>query len=167
MILQAAWQPTAKTKLAARMSRVDIEFKDTPERDFQGVTQRWDLDHALTGKTAINFTAYQDLFPVEEVLATYVKSKGFGINPIWNPTSKISMRAGWGYEERDFLGNPGILVTDSNRYDELRLANLSLTYLPTTKSMLQVQYQGQNRKSNISNFAFKFNSINLVMRYDF
>lgn len=167
MILQAAWQPTAKTKLVARMSRVDIEFKDTPERDFQGVTQRWDLDHALTGKTAINFTAYQDIFPVEEVLATYVKSKGFGINPIWNPTSKISVRAGWGYEERDFLGNPGILVTDSNRYDELRLANLSLTYLPTTKSLLQVQYQGQNRKSNVSNFAFKSNSINLVMRYDF
>jgi len=166
-IIQATWQPTTKTKLTVRMTHLDIEFKDTPQRDFKGVSQRWDVDHAFTAKTMINLTAYQDVLPVEDVLSTYVKSKGFGVNPTWNPTSKISVRAGWGYEERDFLGNPGVLLNDSNRLDELKLANLSLSYLPTRKSLVQIQYQGQNRKSNVSNFVFKFNSINLTMRYDF
>lgn len=166
-IIQAAWQPTGKTKLAVRISHVDIKFKDIPQRDFKGVSQRWDLDHVLTGKTMINFTAYQDIAPAEAALSNYIESKGFGVNPTWNPTSKISVRAGWGYEERDFLGNPGVLLNDSNRYDESMIANLSVSYLPTRKSLVQIQYQGQNRKSNVSNFAFKFNSINLVMRYDF
>ncbi|MDP3088171.1 MAG: outer membrane beta-barrel protein [Methylotenera sp.] len=167
MIIQAAWQPTAKTKLAVRISHVDIKFKDIPQRDFKGVSQRWDLDYVLTGKTMINFTAYQDVGPAEEALSNYIESKGFGLNPVWNPTSKISVRAGWGYEERDFLGNPGVLLNDSNRYDESTIANLSLSYLPTRKSLVQIQYQGQNRKSNVTNFVFKFNTINLTMRYDF
>jgi exopolysaccharide biosynthesis operon protein EpsL len=167
IIVTAAWLPTAKTKISARISQVSIEYKDTPQRDFNGLSQRWNLDHALTGKTNINLTAYQEVSPVDDVLSTYVKTKGFGVNPVWNATSKIAVRAGLGYEERDYLGSSGFLLVDSDRYDESKLANLSLIYAPTTKSVVQIQYQGEKRTSNAINFDYQFNNINFLLRYDF
>lgn len=167
IIATVAWLPTIKTKISARVSQVNIEYKDTPQRDFSGLSQRWNLDHMLTAKTSVNFTAYQEVSPVDDVLSTYVKTKGFGVNPVWNATSKVSVRAGLGYEERYYLGSTGFLVVDGDRYDESKLANLSLIYTPTAKSVVQIQYQGENRTSNITSYGYKFNNINLLMRYDF
>lgn len=167
IIVTAAWLPTAKTKISTRVSQVNITYKDTSQRDFNGLSQRWNLDHTLTGKTAINLTAYRDVSPVDDVFSTYVKTKGFGVNPVWNPTSKISVRAGLGYEERDYLGSSGFLLVDTDRYDETKNASLSVSYTPTNKSVVQIQYQGENRTSNITNSGYKFNNVNLMMRYDF
>lgn len=167
IIVTAAWLPTVKTKISARLSQVDIKYKNTPQRDFNGLSQRWNLDHMLTAKTSVNLTAYQDVSPVDNVLSTYLETKGFGVNKVWSATSKIAVRAGIGYEERDYLGNTGLLLMDDNRYDESKLANLSLIYTPTTQSVLQIQYQGEHRTSTITNFGYKYNNVNLLMRYDF
>jgi exopolysaccharide biosynthesis operon protein EpsL len=167
IVMTAAWLPTAKTKISTRISQVSISYKDTPQRDFNGLSQRWNFDHTLTGKTALNLTAYSDVSSVDDVLSTYVKTKGFGVNPVWSPTSKISVRAGLGYEERDYLGRSGFLLVDTDRYDESKLANVSVSYTPTNKSLVQLQYQGENRTSNTTNNGYKFNNINFLMRYDF
>lgn len=167
IIVTATWLPSVKTKISARLSQVDIKYKNTPQRDFSSLSQRWNLDHMLTAKTSVNLTAYQDVSPVDNVLSTYLETKGFGVNQVWNATSKIAVRAGLGYEERDYLGDTGLLLVDGNRYDESKLANLSLIYTPTTKSVLQIQYQGEHRTSTITNFGYKYNNVNLLMRYDF
>jgi len=167
IIVTAAWLPTAKTKISTRVSQVNITYKDTSQRDFNGLSHRWNLDHTLTGKTAVNLTAYREVSPVDDVFSTYVKTKGFSVNPAWNPTSKISVRAGLGYEERDYLGSSGFLLVDTDRYDETKNASLSVSYTPTNKSIVQIQYQGENRTSNITNSGYKFNNVNLMMRYDF
>ena len=167
IIVNAAWLPSGKTRISTRVSYVSLDRKDSSERNFNGFSQRWNLDESLTGKTSINLTAYQEVSPVDDVLSTYVKAKGLGINPIWNATGKLTVRSGFGYEERTYLGSAGLSLNNTERYDESKLLNLSLIYTPTLKSLVQLQYQGEKRTSNSDNVGYQFNNINFSVRYDY
>jgi exopolysaccharide biosynthesis operon protein EpsL len=167
IIVSAAWVPTAKTRVTTRVSRVSLDRKDSSQRDFNGFSQRWNLDESLTSKTSVNLTAYQEVSPVEDVLSTYVKIKGWSINPIWDATDKIRVRSSFGYEARTYLGSAGIYFNNIERYDESKLFNLSLTYAPTLRSLVQLQYQGEKRTSNTGNQGYQFNNVNLSLRYDY
>jgi exopolysaccharide biosynthesis operon protein EpsL len=167
IIVSAAWVPTAKTRVTTRVSRVSLDRKDSSQRDFNGFSQRWNLDESLTSKTSVNLTAYQEVSPVEDVLSTYVKIKGWSINPIWDATDKIRVRSSFGYEARTYLGSAGIYFNNIERYDESKLFNLSLTYAPTLRSLVQLQYQGEKRTSNTGNQGYQFNNLNLSLRYDY
>jgi exopolysaccharide biosynthesis operon protein EpsL len=167
VIVTAAWLPTAKTRISAQISQVNLDRKDSPQHNFNGISQRWSLDQSLTNKTNINLTAYQAVSPVDDVVSTYVKTKGININPAWNVTSKMSMHGSLGYEQRTYLGSANILFNTTDRSDDSKLANLSLIYTPTNKSVVQVQYQGEKRTSNSSNSGYQFNNLNLSFRYDY
>jgi exopolysaccharide biosynthesis operon protein EpsL len=167
IIVSAAWVPTAKTRVTTRVSRVSLDRKDSSQRDFNGFSQRWNLDESLTSKTSVNLTAYQEVSPVEDVLSTYVKIKGWSINPIWDATDKIRVRSSFGHEARTYLGSAGISFNNIERYDESKLFNLSLTYAPTLRSLVQLQYQGEKRTSNTGNQGYQFNNLNLSLRYDY
>ena len=167
IIATAAWQPTAKTRISTRLSQVSLERKDSLIRDFNGFSQHWSLDHKPTGKLDFNLTAYQDVSPVDDVVSTYVKTKGISINPSWNITSKVLLRAGLGYEQRSYIGSAGVSLNNTDRSDESRQASLALIYAPTIKSVVQLQYQGENRTSNQANSDYQYNSLNLSFRYDY
>ena len=165
--VNAAWQPTGKTRISTRLARVSLDRKDSSERDFNGFSQRWNLDESLTGKTSVNLTAYQEVSPVDDVLSTYVRLTGWSINPTWNATSKITVRSSYGYQERNYLGSAGISLSNTERYDESKFLNFALLYAPTLKSLVQVEYQGEKRTSNIANEGYEFNNINFSLRYDY
>lgn len=163
-IATAAWLPSHKTRVSTRLAQVSLQRNEVSGRDFNGLSQRWNINHSLTGKTKINLSAYQEVNPVDDVLSTYVRARGVSINPTWNATRKISVQAGLSYEERLYLGSASN-VTDSDRKDQSELANLSLTYTPTRKTLVQLQYQTENRTSDVSNAAYKFNNVNLLLKY--
>lgn len=167
IIVSAAWVPTGKTRISTRVSRVSLDRKDSSQRDFNGFSQRWMLDESLTGKTSVNLAAYQEVSPVDDVLSTYVKIKGWSINPTWDATSKIRVRTGFSYEERTYLGSAGISFNNIDRYDESKLYNFSVIYAPTFRSLVQLQYQGEKRTSNSGNEGYQFNNLNLSLRYDY
>lgn len=166
--VSAAWLPTAKTRVSTRLSQVQIQYKDKPQRDFNGFSQRWDIDHSLTGKVNLNAAAYQEVAPIDDIESTYVETTGANINSAWAITSKTTLRGGLGFEKRDYLGSAGLLAIGSDdRNDESLLGSLSLQYMPTNKTSLQLQYQGEKRTSNIDSQSYQFNNINFVVRYDF
>ncbi|MDP2229636.1 XrtB/PEP-CTERM-associated polysaccharide biosynthesis outer membrane protein EpsL [Methylotenera sp.] len=169
IVVNAVWLPSAKTRVSTRLSNVNLDIKNLPQRNFNGISQRWSLDHSFTSKANVNLTAYQDIAPVDDIISTYVKVTGFSVNPSWILTDKIAVQAGLGYEERNYLGSAGILLSsvEFDRYDESKLARLSLTYTPTMKSLVALQYQGEKRESNASNANYQYNNINFSMRYDF
>lgn len=168
IILTTSWVPSLKTRISARISHISLEREGLPQRDFEGIGQRWNIDHMLTGKTSVNLSAYQEVYPIDELESTYVKTKGFSVNPNWGVTSKVKLLGGLGYEQRDYLGSAGFFVgIEEDRREESRFANLSLNYTPTTKSILQLQYQGEKRTSSIEGLGYKFNSVNFSARYNF
>ena len=84
-----------------------------------------------------------------------------------SPRSRIASPRSWpSNEDRSYLGS----LTDidfSDRNDNSTLANLSLSYTPTNKTLVELQYQGENRKSDFIVAPYKFNSLNLSFRYNF
>jgi exopolysaccharide biosynthesis operon protein EpsL len=167
IIVSAGWQPTAKTRLSARLSQVSLQRQGAAIGDFNGFSQRWSLEHKPTEKLNFNISAYQDVAPVDDVVSTYVKTRGISINPSWNITSKVLMRAGLAYEQRSYIGSAGVSLNNTDRSDESTQANLALIYVPTLKSLLQLQYQGEQRTSNLANADYSYNNLNLSFRYDY
>jgi hypothetical protein len=105
--------------------------------------------------------------PIDDIESTYVQTTGVSFSPSWSLTSKTSLRAGVGYEERDYLGSAGFSIDDEDRNDTSKTANLSLLYTPTDKTLVQLQYLGEKRTSSIDNQGYEFNNLNLSFRYDF
>jgi exopolysaccharide biosynthesis operon protein EpsL len=166
--VSAAWLATNKTRISARLSNVKIEYKEKPQRDFNGFSQRWIIDHALTSKLNLSATAYQEVAPIDDIESTYVETTGANINSAWTISSKVTLRAGLGYEQRDYLGSAGFFTAATeDRNDESVLGNLSLQYTPTSKATIQLQYQGEKRTSSIDSQSYQFNNINFLMKYDF
>jgi hypothetical protein len=112
-------------------------------------------------------TAYQEVSPVDDVLSTYVNSKGWGINPRWNATNKITVQSSFGYEEKTYLGSAGISLNNIERSDESKNINISLIYTPTLRTLVRLQYQGEKRSSNLDNTGYQFNNLNFSLRYDY
>lgn len=163
----AAWLPTPKTRISARLSQISIEYKDKSQRDFDGFSQRWDISHALTGKINLNASAYREVTPIDDIESTYVQVTGITFSPSWSLTSKTNLRAGLGYEERDYLGSAGFFISSDDRSDTSKTANISLVYAPTNKTLVQLQYLGEKRTSSIDNQGYEFNNLNISFRYDF
>lgn len=166
-IVTAAWMPGPKTKISTRLSHVNLKRNISSERDFSGFSQRFGLNYQATDKVNLNLTAYQVVSPVDDVVSTYVKSKGVDISPTWNISSKVSLSGNLGYSENTYLGSAGISINSEERLDESTQAGLTLLYTPTQKSLVQLQYQGEKRTSNIVNGDYEFNNINFLVRYSF
>ncbi len=170
--LEAAWLPSAKTRISTRLSHIKIDYEDSPQREFSGFNQRLDIGHALTSKVTLNASVYKEVSPIDDILSTYVESTGVSFSPSWAISSKVVLRGGMAYEERDYLGssgivNSGFLTASDEHSDSSKTANLALAYVPSLKSLLQMQYQTEKRKSSLNNQAYDFNSISFIARYDF
>lgn len=168
IVASAAWALTTKSRVSAQLAQVSIEHQNKPQRNFQGISQRWNLDQSVSAKTNINLTAYQEVYPIDDVESTYVEAKGAAIKSTWSLTSKVSLRGGLGYEERAYLSSAGLFAIGNNdRSDESKRANLSLLYTPTDKSLVQLQYQGEKRTSNLDVQGYRSNTLNFLVRYNF
>ena len=165
--LNVAWLPTSKTRISTRLSHVNLVRKDSQLSDFNGFNQHWGLDYAATSKVNLNLIAYQDLSPIDDVVSTYVKTTGIEVNPSWNITSKVVLRGNLSYAENAYIGSAAISNNNIERLDASTQAGLSLIYTPTLKSLLELQYTGEKRTSNISAAAYQFNNFNILFRYGF
>ncbi|HEY0563547.1 MAG TPA: XrtB/PEP-CTERM-associated polysaccharide biosynthesis outer membrane protein EpsL [Methylophilus sp.] len=165
--VNVAWLPTLKTRISGQVSRIDLSRDDAPQRNFDGLSQRWTVDYAMTGKTSLNATAYREVIPLDDFLSTFLVFKGVGMNANWAVTSKLALSGGMSYVARDFLGAPASLSNFTEREDETARANLMLSYSPTEKALLQLSYQTESRDANVSIQGYHYNQLNLLARYNF
>ena len=167
VVLNAAWLPAPKTRISTRLSHVNLVRKDSQLSNFNGFNQHWGVDYAATSKVNFNLVAYQDLSPIDDVVSTYVKTTGIALNPSWNITSKVVLRGNLSYAENAYISSAAISNNNMERLDTSTQAGLSLTYTPTLKSLLELQYAGEKRTSNIADSGYTFNNFNILFRYDF
>lgn len=177
LLVNAAWLPTPKIRISTRLSKVDLEYNNTefsnilPKRSFSGINKRVRVDYLVSGKTSVSFSVYDEIFEVEQLSSTFVKYKGVSIEPSWKPTDKLNLTASWEVVNRDFLGDSGIASVNPlfllDRDDRTDSKSISLSYLPTSKSLVRLTYSAADRKSNFDAFSYEFNMLNLALRYFF
>lgn len=177
LLFNAAWLPTTKIRISTLLSLVDLEYNNLdftnilPKRSFNAINKRLKVDYSPSAKTNISLSVYDEIFEVEQLSSIFVKYKGVSIEPSWKPTDKLNLTASWEVVNRDFLGDSGIASVNPlfllDRDDRTDSKSISLSYLPTSKSLVRLTYSAADRKSNFDAFSYKFNMLNLALRYFF
>ena len=167
-IAAAAWQPTGKTRMSVNVSQVSLDYKNTSRQGFSGLSEIFSLDYLFSAKTSLNLSAYQQISANDDLVSSYVQSTGFTISPTYNFSEKLNFKASFGLVSRDSLGNAGLVASNvESRLDKYKNASISLSYLPTDKSLVQVTYLGERRRTNIVDQDYDFNTFNMYLRYNF
>lgn len=161
----AVWNVGGKTRLDGRLSRIEQTFDDQPERNVQELVGRLAVRWQATAKVSILAEAVRDVYPIDDVLASYVQSDVYIFSPAWQVTSKVLLQARFEQEKRDFLG-VGI-VSSTQREDETKMMSLSASYLPHDKVNVALSWAKEERESNFSGFGYQAETVNASLRIDF
>lgn len=165
--LNLVWLPTLKTRLSGQVSHIAFTREEAIQEDFNGINHRWNVDYTLSAKTTLGMTAYRELASVDDLLSTYVLFKGASANVGWNITSKLNMNGSYGVGKREFLGGSSIFSAVVAREDNTKRFAWNLDYQPTAHALLQLRFVDEDRASNISRQAYRFQSINFTGQYNF
>ena len=75
--------------------------------------------------------------------------------------------ASYGFGKREFLGGSSVFSVPVLREDSTKRFGINMAYAPTEHASLQLRYVNEDRVSNINNFEYQFQSINLIGQYNF
>lgn len=156
----AHWIITGKSTLDARLGYTKREHDQVPQRDFDGFTGRVNLDWFVAAKTLLNFAIWREIQSTEEAAASYVLSEGWGVGPAWAPTIKLVFQARYLRENREFKGDPGlVLVGGVPREDSFDGFSLTAGYTPVRNVHLSVGAEWGERSSNVVGRDFDYRLI--------
>jgi exopolysaccharide biosynthesis operon protein EpsL len=162
------WQFAGKTRLDGRLGYTKREHDEFSARDFSGATGRASLQHTPSAKTLIDLSAYREPRIVEDLTATYVLAKGVSFGPAWAPTVKSILQAKLAYENREYLGDPGIVLgTTSTREDKVRLGRITAGYKPLRNAELTLAYERGKRTSNLANVDYDYDLVSANGEWNF
>lgn len=154
----ATWQSTGALKLDAQLGHAEIQHDQLAQRDFSGVTWRAGAIFDATSKLRLNFNTARDLRLYEDIATSYVVVNSVGLSPVYAVTPKIILQGDLTYEKRDYRGNPGFVVLNFNREDNIRLGRVGVTYSPIRNVDLTVSYEAGDRKSNVFLNSYDYQS---------
>jgi exopolysaccharide biosynthesis operon protein EpsL len=144
-----AWRLSGATLFNGTIGWTERRHDNFSARDFSGVTGRLSSTWEPTGKLRLTVTGIRDIRTLEDVTANYVLVNSVSVSPAWAVTSKIVLQATLIREEREYLGDPGIVVTDlQTREETLKTASIGVTYSPLRYLDLTLSYQRGDRRSN-------------------
>lgn len=144
------------SRLDALVIGLRRSHKQVTVRDFSGVTGRLSWSWLMSGTTQFNMTARRELGAQDDILSSYVVTRGIGLGATWMPTAKISVQATAERRVRDYLGDPvAILSSIEKRKDRLNVASLSVSYAPITSLKLSMTLSNEQRESNYAGFPYR------------
>lgn len=168
LALNLAWVPGGKARIDGRLAKVEREYEELSQRDFDGWAGRASLLWQPTGKTTLAISAARDIYGVDDLAATYVQSDSFSVSPSWAATAKISVQGRASYEKRSYLGDPGfVLGSAEQREDTVKVAGLTINYVPYYKVQMQLSWQKESRESSVSGAGYDASSLSANLRADF
>ena len=152
------WQPTGASSFAARIARTQRSHKQVPLRDFSGVTGHLAWDWLISAKAQFNITMRRETGAQDDILSSYVVTRGVSLGPTWRPTAKTSVQATLEQQVRNYQGDPATALSGiEQREDRLRTASLSASYAPTKSLQLSMTLRHEQRESNFAGFPYRAN----------
>lgn len=153
------WRPTWASRLDARIAGVRRSHDQVPVRDFSGATGRLSWDWLMIGSTRFNITARREIGAQDDILSSYVVTRGISLSPTWMPTARTSVQATLERRVRNYRGDPvAILSGIEKREDRLRVASLSASYAPATSLQFSVTLRREQRESNYAGLPYRANA---------
>lgn len=150
---------TEKLRLDGTFGYTSLQNRQFDERDFSGETWRLTLSWVPTVKTRLTLAGWRELQPSQLVFASYVVSDGLSLSPAWSPTAKLTFEAKVSYDQRDYVGDPGLLPGMAARHDELLSGQLAVIYAPLRNTEVNLAYLAEQRDSTAAFWSYADNSV--------
>jgi len=153
----ASWQSTGTLRLDGQIGRIDIQHDQISQRDFSGATWRAGATLDATSKLRLNLNTTRDVRLYEDLATSFIVVNSVAFSPTYAFTSKILVQGDFMYERRDYRGDPGFVIVNINREDNVRLGRIAVTYSPIRNVDLSLSYEAGDRKSNafLNNYDYQ------------
>lgn len=160
----ADWRYSGQSRFQGRLGYAQNRNKHLSMRDFNGVTGRLAYDWSVSGKTLVNTALWREVGAIDNVVSTYVVTKGASLGVSWFPASKIFVKGETAYRWYDFLSGVG---SGSQRKDTVRSISASLGYSPVSNVLLSLDGIAEKRGSTIAFFDYSDVNIAASMKVTF
>ncbi len=168
------WRLTGQSRFFGRLGYTTRTHDQISERDFSGMTGRLTYDWAFDGKTNVSIGIRREIGAVDDIDAAYVLTHGISLNPVWNPTSKISLAAKYDWSKRRYEGDPFRVIgagtnpsLQSVRKDTVNKASVSGTYVPLRSLRLSLTLQHERRSSTREFVPYRDNLASFSAQFSF
>ncbi|MDB5799926.1 MAG: hypothetical protein JWL63_865 [Rhodocyclales bacterium] len=132
------------SRLEGRISFVRREHENFAERDFSGWVGSLRYLWRPTTATSLATRIFRDLGAVSDSSASYAKSYGIGIQPVWKATSKIALGSMLEWRRRSYSG----FALESRAPDRTTKVGVSARYAVTRNWLLGFNVSDERRRSS-------------------
>lgn len=163
--LRGQWRVTGHSTLDGRIGYLDREHKHYGQRDFSGAVGRLSYLWQPTGKLQFTLAAGRDLYSYQNATSSYYSYDYISLTPGWLISDKTTLRLRLDAGRRDFRGP--VQPTAQTREDNVRSAQLNLSWRPLPTVDVGAQLTREQRSSNIDRLTYHDNlaGISVTLRF--
>ena len=176
--LRLVWPVTGKSSIDTRVAYYKRRHAHFSERDFSGFVGNFNLNWAVTSKTRVTAGWARDLSNFQtspsflfsdpnfgRFSSSFAVTDRFSITPVWQISSKTSLRLRYEYLTRDFHG--AVIPVTANRSDSQHSGMIALDWQPLNMLLVTATLQRDHRSSNLQGFDYNASSGSILARLNF
>jgi exopolysaccharide biosynthesis operon protein EpsL len=141
---------TGRSRVNARAGWISRSHDQLPERDFTGTIFHAAYDWMATGKLTLSAIAQRDVSATEQVNTSFVLVKSVALRSTLRLTEKIGISGNLEYSDREYLGDPTLVVGAVPPIERLHAAAVGVSYRPLRTVTLEMNWRRESRSSTIA-----------------
>jgi hypothetical protein len=162
------WRPGGHTRVRAHLGRVQRDYDELPQRDFEGNTGELALEWTPTGKLGLSALAQRAISETEEIHVSFVLAERLALQARWQPSAKTEISAALETSDRRYLGEAAqVLGAAPARRERVDAAGLAAGYRPHPRVTLTLGLRRETRSTNLALGDYAVNVASLGARIGF
>jgi hypothetical protein len=155
------WSDGGHNQVGGYAGTVHRKHDHFSRRDYSDINARGTYGWLPTRNIRLNVSAWHEVWAYDDLTTSYSRNRGVGLEPRWTPFSTITISGRILREQRDFLGDPGIVAALATRKDTAVRRDLAVVYQPAPSYTFNVSVGDDRRESNQSQFSFYSKMVNI------
>ena len=153
------WNLTGHSRMSARAGWINRNYEQLSERDFDGPMYRVAYVWTPTGKFILTAIAQRDISTDEQVNTSFAYVRSVTLYPTLQLTEKFGLSGEFEWGNRDYLGDPALLLTGTTRVDQVRISALTATYKPIRPVTLEMRLRRESRSSTLAFGSYEYTTV--------
>lgn len=149
--ITADWRPGGRTRVRAALGRVQRDYDELPQRDYEGGNGELTLEWAPTGKLELTALAQRDISDTEEIHVNFVLAERLALAVRYRPSGKTELSALLETSDRRYLGDAAqVLGAAPERRERVNAAGLAAGYRPHPRITLSLALRRETRSTSLA-----------------
>ena len=155
------WNGGGHNLFQGQAGTVQREHDHFSGRDYNGINARGTYTWLATGKVRLATTAWHEIWAYDDLTTSYSLNRGISLELSWSPVATITVSGKIQGETRDFLGDPGIVLSTTNRKDTGVMRQLRVNYQPAPSYSFYASVGSDIRDSNQPQYIYDSQMISI------